>query len=529
MTEVDGALRRVAARLAIAATLALATRGLATTYEVGPGQVFPTVSDVPWETLIGGDTVLIHWRRQPYREKWVIAAAGTPQAPVTIRGVPGPDGTLPIIDGENATTRLALDYWNESRSVIKVGGSSHPPNVLPTCVVIEGLDVRGGRPPYSFTDDAGNPGSYASNAAAIHVERGTDVTIRNCILRDSGNGLFVSSSDQEAARDLLIEGNWLHSNGNPGSAFHHNAYTAAIGITYQFNRFGPLAAGADGNNLKDRSAGLVVRCNWIEGGNRQLDLVDAEDSGLIRGDLAYATTHVLGNILIEPDGAGNSQVVHYGGDSGVLGAYRKGTLHFRHNTVVSTRSGNTTLFRLSTDDEHCDARNNVFYVTADGNRLAILNADGAIDLSHNWRKPGWVNAHGGFSGVVNDDGTSIVGSAPGFVDEVGQDYRLAPGSSCVDAAGAALPNAPAPDEQYDTHRRRAIRPVLGTTRDVGAYEQRATADLDGDGAVGFGDVLVIIAAWGPCPVPPESCEADLGGNGSVDFADILAAIATWGL
>ena len=68
------------------------------------------------------------------------------------------------------------------------------------------------------------------------------------------------------------------SSAGPGNLFHHNSYTAAIGITFEYNRYGPLLAGAGGNNLKDRSAGMVARYNWIEGGNRQLDLVDAEDS-----------------------------------------------------------------------------------------------------------------------------------------------------------------------------------------------------------------------------------------------------------
>ena len=104
--------------------------------------------------------------------------------------------------------------------------------------------------------------------------------IRNCIISDSGNGLFVAASDG-ATRDIRIEKNWIVGNGNDGSIYEHNTYTAAIGIVYDDNRFGPLRAGAGGNNLKDRSAGLVVRYNWIESGNRQLDLVDAEDSDVI--------------------------------------------------------------------------------------------------------------------------------------------------------------------------------------------------------------------------------------------------------
>ncbi|MCP3903959.1 MAG: hypothetical protein GY715_10030, partial [Planctomycetes bacterium] len=50
------------------------------------------------------------------------------------------------------------------------------------------------------------------------------------------------------------------------------------------------------------------------------------------------------------------------------------------------------------------------------------------------------------------------------------------------------------------------------------------ADLDGSGDVGFGDILVIIGAWGPC----GGCAEDLNGNGVVDFADILVVIGAWG-
>ena len=40
-------------------------------------------------------------------------------------------------------------------------------------------------------------------------------------------------------------------------------------------------------------------------------------------------------MLIETGGAGNRQIVHYGGDSGTTANYRKGTLYFYNNTVVS--------------------------------------------------------------------------------------------------------------------------------------------------------------------------------------------------
>lgn len=494
-------------------------------YEVGEGFAYANISAVPWEALQPGDTVLIHWRAAPYREKWVIGRGGTAAAPLTVRGVRGPSGQLPIVEGNGAVTRAQLNYWNDVRSVVKIGGSNVPADTTPKHVSIENLDIRGGRPPYTFTASGGQVRSYVNNAAAIHVEKGEHVTIRNCILSDCGNGLFVSSSDSSVSRDILVEGNYIHGNGNDGSIYQHNNYTAAVGIVFQFNRFGPLRGTAGGNNLKDRSAGLVVRYNWIEGGNRQLDLVDAEDSVVIRSVPAYRSTYVYGNVLVEPAGAGNRQIAHYGGDSGSIADYRKGTLYLHHNTIVSTRTDRTTLMRLSTNDERCDARNNIFYVSAAGTTLSMLDSAGVLDLSHNWCKPGWVSTFGTLTGQVNIDGTGISGNSPGFRDEAGQDYRLAANSGCVDAGGplgASLPAAHVPACQYIRHRIGQARDVFGPARDLGAWELLAP-DLDGDGSVDGDDLIQFTAcAGGPDRPPPanEPCpRADFDGDGDVDSAD----------
>src|SRR5262245_32594195 len=124
----------------LALAIILTSRATATIYNVGDGQPYSTIGSVPWEALQAGDEVRIHWRAAPYREKWVIARQGTQAAPIRVLGVPGPAGQLPIIDGENATTRLLLDYWNEVRAVVKVGGSSIPADVMPQWIEIANLD-----------------------------------------------------------------------------------------------------------------------------------------------------------------------------------------------------------------------------------------------------------------------------------------------------------------------------------------------------------------------------------------------------
>ena len=163
---------------------------------------------------------------------------------------------------------------------------------------------------------------------------------------------------------------------------------------------------------------------------------------------AISKTFVYGNILIEPDGAGNSQIVHYGGDSGDESIYRKGTLYFYNNTIVSTRTGNTTLLRLSTNDETCDCRNNIVWTTASGGHLALVDSSGMLHLKNNWLKSGWVASHSGLTGTIFNDGGNLTGDSPGFVDAANQDYHLVRQSPCVNAGAALHPEAYAVAFQY---------------------------------------------------------------------------------
>lgn len=440
-------------------------------YEVGPGRAYATPGAVPWERLLPGDTVLIYWRSTPYSDKWVICRQGTAAQPITISGVAGPAGELPVIEGSGATTRSALNYWNGVRGVIKIGGANIPADTMPRHILIENLDVRGARPGNTFSDPSGAVLPYAQNAAAIYIEKGEQIVLRNNRLHDSGNGLFIGSAPPTPSRDLLVEGNDIYDNGNAGSAYEHNTYSEAVNLTYQFNHFGPLKAGALGNNLKDRSAGAVVRYNWIEGGNRQIEMVDSLDP-LIIGDPGYRETFVYGNVLIERSAEGNRQILWYGGDSGNVAAYRNGTLYFYNNTVVSYRTDRTTLFGLPSNNQRVEARNNIFYVTAAGSTLSVVDSAGFVDLLNNWMKPGFVSTFSSLTGMVSGGASSIVGTSPGFTDESGQDFRLAAGSSARDA-GTPLSSDVLPAHvvtyEYVKHLGGRAR-ATDAAMDLGAYE-----------------------------------------------------------
>ena len=53
----------------------------------------------------------------------------------------------------------------------------------------------------------------------------------------------------------------------------------------------------------------------------------------------------------------------------------------------------------------------------------------------------------------------------------------------------------------------------------------ATGDLNGNGAVNILDLLLLLAAWGPCETP---CPPDFDGDGNVGILDLLILLANWG-
>jgi len=55
-------------------------------------------------------------------------------------------------------------------------------------------------------------------------------------------------------------------------------------------------------------------------------------------------------------------------------------------------------------------------------------------------------------------------------------------------------------------------------------EAPPVGDVDGNGAVDFSDLLIVLSNWGPCGDP---CPADVDGDGNVGFEDLLAVLSGW--
>jgi hypothetical protein len=454
-------------------------------YEIGPGRTYVNINDFPWEqdVLDPGDTVLIYYKATPYREKWTIGSGGTAAAPITIRGVPDANGNRPVIDGENATTRMTGKnlYWGEVQAVIRVGDTDYPAgNNIPNYVRLENLEVANGHSDHTFTDDMGSVTNYRNDAAAVIVRAGTGVIIRNCIMRDSCNGLTTIAL-QPTVTNLLLEGCYFLNNGKVGFTGPHSVYIqgGVVGMTVQYCRFGPPLPGSMNNSYKDRAARTVFRYNWVEDGSYNLALVEGECAG-VTGATGYNTAYVYGNLIHVTDAAG-SKVVRFGGDMTNNMAVWKTNLYFYNNTIISTRTLDRTRLFSTWSGGMIDARNNIFYVEAGGAQLAIMTSvtgdgtDGLINLRNNWLSTGWIETFETGDrlapGVIPVSG-NIDGISPLFFDYAGGDYLLTSNSACRNAgialAAAVLPTWNVTNE-YVKHL--AFRPRADDgALDMGAYE-----------------------------------------------------------
>lgn len=265
----------------------LESREPLTTFDVGFGLPYTSIGAVPWNNVTAGDTVNIHWRSEAqggdYHEKINISGQGTADQPIQIVGIPGPNGQKPVINGENATTGSndkTLYLGHQTRGLITFTRSDISQDFdfyKPEYIVLDGLVVTDANESHTFVNSAGQVANYAQNAAAIYIERGSNITIRNTEIRNSGNGFFAGSNnyvgnggDGGMIRDVLFEHNYVHDNGTPNGGSEHNIYTEGVNFTFQYNTLGKLNPASFGANLKDRSAGTIIRYNDIDGGGHLL-------------------------------------------------------------------------------------------------------------------------------------------------------------------------------------------------------------------------------------------------------------------
>ncbi len=116
-------------------------------------------------------------------------------------------------------------------------------------------------------------------------------------------------------------------------------------------------------------------------------------------------------------------------------------------------------------------------------------------------------------------GTLTVVLADAFAPQAGDSFTILTAGAIIAPFGPIkLPNLPSP----------LIWHVIQDAQTVKLRVGPIPGDLDGDGSVGIIDLLTLLAAWGPCPNPPQECPADLDDDGDVGILDLLTLLANWG-
>lgn len=440
-----------------------------TIYDVGPGFAYTDIADVPWDTLVPGSEVRIHWRATPYQEKWHIGTSGTYAAPIRVRGIRNSLGQRPVIDGNLAVAVPGqVAYWNEDRGVIKIGGPSIGSATI-TNVVIEGLEIYGARLGNNFIPLTGGPYPYLDNAAGIYIEGPADfIVVRDCYIHENGAGIFASTS----LRWMTVEGNTLYKNGYSGSSQEHNSYIEGYNTVYQFNTY-EHDDNWEGNNLKDRGVATVIRYNELINGNRTMDLVDSS----MQVTYSYPVDMVYGNYIEKGKGYNNNQIIHYGYDLNSVNSRRN--LRFYYNTIINKRMspGNNefVLFQLDTVSGTNYAYNNAFWSYTPGQPNSyyggvLVNGPGTMTWYNGWIYQGncadpvfYCTREG--SGFVDGSGNIWAGSADPYLDPDTGEITSA-SSPLINAATAIPATWFAVRYQFGPKTQRA----RSATNDIGAYE-----------------------------------------------------------
>ncbi len=472
-----------------------AHEGNGTLYHVGPGQAYENLGDVPWRGLMAGDTVMIEWRSEPYREKIGIEAQGTATNPVRVCGVRGPQGQQPVLSGDNATTSAQFSdfysYWqvngqtynDESLAVIYIKTSrAHPWGYKPQYIEIANLRIEGANPNNAYLSSQGVVEQYYNGASAIRGNLVENLTVRATEITDNGNGFFILSKgeEEEVSRNILFEKNYVHNNGVVDDYLEHNIYTQAENAIFQYNVIDNPRPGMQGSTFKSRGTGTVIRYNWIEAGMRLLDLVDPEDSWQVVG--RAVDTYVYGNVLINDFNRlpSSSNMIHFGGDTGWTNNYRQ-NLYFYNNTVVTlagsrSNSWRITYLDLPTAEQTVYAANNIFDRFGDADVYMMRGPEGNLVMDGvNWINSGWEFAENSeyrpFHGTVTLNGTVLESGGTCLSAPYVYDFSLQPLSSCIDA-GMVMPRPLQfeADREYVEHMQSGMRAVDGFL-DLGAFER----------------------------------------------------------
>jgi hypothetical protein len=416
-----------------------------------------------------------------------------------------------------------------------------------TASVIDGLTIING---------------FSTDGPGVYLLDGSGATIRRCVFTAhtlpaasaviQNDNLPPDELADLSVTDCTIQGN---TGGGIATQFVEDIVVAGCTVSGNFGTgvstgyFGPLTATAlvedclvecnGGNGIELAGDQVEVsRCTVFGNGGTGVIVeesfngngvvvsncsITANTSELPAGglNLSASTLGVLRNCLL----ANNTGASAGGAVLSGFGAFEITTSTFTSN--VATEFGGGAFRAFGTDP--VSILNCIFWdnTAPEGPEIVLdsgFNAPAVVSMDY-------CDLEGGAAAVAVDRGLDAselifglhnIDADPLFADSGSAGFQLSADSPAVDAGDPAF--IPQPGEtDLDGGPR-----VVGGRVDMGADEFRQPADLDGDGSVGILDLLMLLAAWGPCDPPcPPSCPGDIDGDCTVGIVDLLQLLANW--
>ncbi len=318
------------------------------------------------------------------RRRLSIQVSGTPEAPIIIRGI-SENGRRPVFDGSQHNIMRGIFYFEEEASDI----------------ILENLEI-------SHARGTGRPHgpNFTANAATIMI-LGTNITIRNCYLHNSENGLFATRESDY----VLVENCVVADNGRfPGIGSPHRTHGFYFNAGHQIVKNCYIRNSTDSTNFKSRGDNTIFAFNWVE--EETAYALDVSSNNRLN-------TLWLGNVVMKRTYTGINQgrLLGVGDGTGVAG----GTLVAANNTFITIFPRDFYFFAHQSSTTDIIFLNNVF--SGPGQSFLTRRGQGEITGSNNWIQAGIEN-------VPETLENSIRGDDPGFL---GRGLRPMPGSPLIDA------------------------------------------------------------------------------------------------
>jgi YVTN family beta-propeller protein len=340
-----------------------------------------------------------------------------------------------------------------------------------------------------------------ANAVAI-IDLNTDTVVKTLFIYDRPGRVRISPDGQEAYV-LNVAGTDRISFIALDGADSYIITQLSAGQTGSAN--GPTYTETSGIELSDDGSILAV-CDSFN------DLLRLYDTAARIQVAAIAVGDFPIRAAFSPDGTRAYVTNHFGSSVSVI------NVDGQNSSLITTIPGFTGYpLTVSVDG----AGSYVYVGTNTGN--GGTNAIRVIDTTGNTLIK-TIPTGGGYprdSYLSPADSTVYVSSTDSALIRIA---AAGPDSAIIDSV--ALSSGPC-DLAFNEAKKKAVvtQPVPDGI-DVVCYSR--PGDVDGDGDVDTADLLLLLAAWGDCPDPPEECPADFDGDGDVDTADLLILLANWG-